>query len=384
MSRHKSFLFIISAKGGGDRPPLVALACALRNRGYRVGMLCDEESVELIASTNLQSFTFPSALDTRGQITRWFQALQQEDVESNVELLNPMIDWANPLLPFGQETAALFKPDLIVSTLFGIGLADQLSKLTGIPWCFVNPSFYFGENATGSWEEDWYGPTSRLAKDCFLPLVKQADIVLHATDPEFDYQPSQLPENHHYVGFLLWEPPIDNSFLLDNPGNPWALITLSTLQQGDEAILADSALQALANWPVRTLLTQPDEDIRDKLSNLPENATIARFVPHTPVLKRSTLVINHAGHGIVSKAMTHGVPMVLLPWDRDQPGVAARAEALGVAQVVHRHLVSPETVRQAVETVLQEPGYRETAARVSTRLKGIDAVEAACGLLERF
>lgn len=85
MTRRKSFLFILSAKGGGDRPPVVALACALSDRGHRVRVLCDEASAQLIASTNLQSYTFPPALDTRGQITRWIQALQQEGIEPDVE-----------------------------------------------------------------------------------------------------------------------------------------------------------------------------------------------------------------------------------------------------------------------------------------------------------
>jgi MGT family glycosyltransferase len=296
-----------------------------------------------------------------------------------------MLDWANSLIPFGQETLAKFKPYLIVSTLFGIGLADELSKHSGTPWCFVNPSFYFGDNATRNWEEDWYGPfIPQLAKECFLPLVKQANIVLHATDPEFDFQPTKFPDNHHYVGFLLWDPPLDNFAALDNPGKPWALITLSTIRQGDEVVLANSALQALANRPVRALLTQPDEDIRDKLSNLPKNATIVGFVPHSPVLKKSTLVINHAGHGIVSKAMTYGVPMVLLPWHRDQPGVADRAARLGIAQFVPRENANPKEVQQAVATVLDAAQYREAALRHSKRLAATDAVEIACTLLEDF
>ena len=215
---------------------------------------------------------------------------------------------------------------MIVSTLFGIGLANELSQQSGIPWCFVNPSFYFGEYATRTWEEDWYGPfIPRLARDCFLPLIKQADVVLHATDPEFDFQPTRAPDNHHYVGFLLWDPPQDNAIALDSLGDPWALVTMSTLRQGDEVVLANSALQALADRPVRTLLTQPDEDVRGELRDIPKNVTIAGFVPHSPVLERSSLVINHAGHGIVSKTITYGVPMVLLPWHRDQPGVADRA-----------------------------------------------------------
>lgn len=171
---------------------------------------------------------------------------------------------------------------------------------------------------------------------------------------------------------------------LDEPGDPWALITLSTLRQGDEAILANSALQALASRPVRTLLTQPDEDIGDQLSELPANATLAGFVPHAPVLERSTIVVNHAGHGIVSKALVHGVPMVLLPWHRDQPGVAARAASLGVGQVVTREKANADEVRRAVDEVFDDPRYREAAQNHARRLSKVDAADNACNLLADF
>jgi UDP:flavonoid glycosyltransferase YjiC (YdhE family) len=172
--------------------------------------------------------------------------------------------------------------------------------------------------------------------------------------------------------------------VLDNPGDPWALITLSSVKQEDEIIFANSALQALANRPVRTLLTQPDEDIRSKLDSLPENALITGYLPHSPVLKRSSIVINHAGHGIVSKAMKYGVPMVLLPWDRDQPGVAARAEKLGIAQVVPRANANPQEVMRAIATLFEDPHYREASLHHAQRLAEINSIVVASTLLEDF
>ena len=91
-----------------------------------------------------------------------------------------------------------------------------------------------------------------------------------------------------------------------------------------------------------------------------------------------------AGHGIVSKSLRYGVPMVLLPWDRDQPGVAARAERLGVAQVVPREYANPEEVKEAVTAVLDDAQYREAAALQSDRLEAIDGVAIACNLLEEM
>ncbi|MDX1377976.1 MAG: hypothetical protein R3307_03935, partial [Anaerolineales bacterium] len=304
----KSFLVILTAKGGGDRPPVVALACGLRDRGHHVSVLYDEETAQLIGSTNLPTVRFPQELDEQGHITRWIKGFK--DGKPDPDAPNPMVEWANPLISFSLEAVADIKPDLIVSSLFGMGLADQLSKQTDTPWCFVNPSFYFGDHASTTWEDDWYGPyIPPLARDCFLPLAKQANIVLHATDPEFDFQPTRLPANHHYVGFLIWDPEMPVSEIINESGDPWALITLSSVRQEDEVSFAQSALRALSNRPVRTLLTQPDKNIQNELGTIPSNATIAGFVPHTPVLKRSSLVINHAGHGIVSKALYYGVPM---------------------------------------------------------------------------
>ena len=136
--------------------------------------------------------------------------------------------------------------------------------------------------------------------------------------------------------------------------------------------------------PVRTLLTLPDEDVRYELGAIPENAAIAGFVPQSAVLEESSIVVSHAGHGIVSKVLRYGVPMVLLPWDRDQPGVAARAERLGVAQVVPRAYANPEEVKRAVTAVFDEPQYREAAAFHTERLVAIDSVAVACNLLEEM
>jgi MGT family glycosyltransferase len=284
-----------------------------------------------------------------------------------------------------QKVVQRIKPDLILGSLFCMGLADQLAASAGVPWCFVNPGFYFGDHSIRRWEEDYYGTAIQwFAESCLLPLAQRADMVLHATDQEFDFQPSQLPSNHHYVGFLLWEASKELPENFNQPGDPWALVTLSTAPQREEFTLARSALLALADQPVRTLLTLPAGNYAQELGNIPGNVTLAGFIPHTPVLERSSIVVSHAGHGLVSKALFHGVPMVLLPWDRDQPGVAARANHLGVAQVIPRPEVSPDTVRQAVAAVIDEPKYRETAARVSSRLKRTDAVDVACHLLERL
>ena len=390
MTSDRSFLVLLGERGGGDRQPVVALACGLRDRGHRVTVLCDSATEQLIRPTSLATITLPAEVDQTaylqtGFVIRWADEIRATSGIPDEDTSNPLVDWATAAGPISREAVLRIKPDIIIGSLFCMGLADQLAASAGVRWCFVNPGFYFGDHSTRRWEEDYYGTAIQwFAESCLLPLAQRADMVLHATDQEFDFQPSQLPPNHHYVGFLLWEPSNGLPEFIDQPGAPWALVTLSTAPQREEYTLAHSALEALAHQPVRTLLTLPGGHHPDELGDIPGNVTLTGYVPHTPVLERSSIVISHAGHGLVSKALYHGVPMVLLPWDRDQPGVAARAKRLGVARVVPRPDVSPDTVTQAVAAVFDEPEYNETAARVSLRLKRTDPVDVACRFLERL
>lgn len=133
---------------------------------------------------------------------------------------------------------------------------------------------------------------------------------------------------------------------------------------------------------VRVLVTLDPGHAREELGKIPENARFAGYIPHSKVLERSRLVISHAGHGIVLKALYYGVPMVLVPWGRDQPGVAARAEALGVATVVPRDRFDDASVARAVRLLLDDPRYTETVRAVSRRLQSEDSVGTACAHVE--
>jgi MGT family glycosyltransferase len=248
-----------------------------------------------------------------------------------------------------------------------------------IPWCCVNSIYYFGEDAARALEDDFVGAAPYFIRQ-LRALLADANLVLHGTDIEFDPPPPSLPSHHHYVGPLLWEPPGEVPSFLTEPGAPWVLVSLSSLPQADELTLARAALQVLAEQRVRVVLTLPETHPREKLGAIPTNARLAHYIPHTEVLKHSCLLVSHSGHGIVTKALSHGVPMVLVPWGRDQPGVAARAAALGVAHVVHRaeFVEREERLGIAIRQVLETPSYREQTERVAQRLRAHDAVADAC------
>jgi len=262
-----------------------------------------------------------------------------------------------------------------------MGLADQLASDLGVAWCFINPSFYFGEDAARPWEADFLGVSIGTYRYWFQPLMRRATIVLHATDAAFDMRPVRLPGHHHYVGPLLWEPTMAAPEFLHTPGPPWVLVSVSTLPQAGEVAIAQAAVRALRHEGLRVLVTAAPDHAAE-LGELPEHVYLSGYVPHSAVLALSRLIISHAGHGIVMKALYHGVPMVLVPWGRDQLGVAARAEALGVAAVVPRVACNDASVARVVRQVVDDAGYTERVGAISKRLQAADAVTVACAQIE--
>jgi UDP:flavonoid glycosyltransferase YjiC (YdhE family) len=82
------------------------------------------------------------------------------------------------------------------------------------------------------------------------------------------------------------------------------------------------------------------------------------------------------------KALWYGRPMVLVPWGRDQPGVAARAAALGVAEVVAREDASAGTLSAAADRALGSESMRVAAALHAARLQSTNPQAVTGALLE--
>lgn len=89
---------------------------------------------------------------------------------------------------------------------------------------------------------------------------------------------------------------------------------------------------------------------------------VERYVPHTPVLRRAACVICHAGMGITQKALAHGVPVVAVPFGRDQPEVARRVEVARAGVRLPASRVTPDRIRQALHAAMsRRPGAEHIA-----------------------
>lgn len=179
------------------------------------------------------------------------------------------------------------------------------------------------------------------------------------------------------VGPGLWEPPADPPTWLADLQHPLVLATCSTLHQNDLR-LAAATCRALAQAPFDVVLTIGEAD--PETLDVPPNVRVERYVPHTPVLQRAVCVICHAGMGITQKALAHGVPVVAVPFGRDQPEVARRVEVARAGVRLPANRATPDHLRQAVDDAMwMRPGAQHIAEAFAASggpIAAADALEA--------
>ncbi|MDP9283182.1 MAG: hypothetical protein M3P38_13895 [Chloroflexota bacterium] len=375
-------LFLATTKLGGDHPPLVAIARGLKERGHAVTLLGDT-GLE-VAANEIGLRTLPS--DERYDISVAYREARTaaeglSPAELGERIADRLTDWSAKLAPALTEVLTAEPFDLVVASIFFATAAASACRALGRRWAIVRSSFYQGPGSSRPLESD-YAPTALPAiRRMRQPALAQANLALHPTVREFEPPLSGVPAHHHLVGPLLWEPATPAPSYLSEPGDPWVLVSLSTVAQADLAIV-DVALAALRSYPVRVLVTLGVGRSPEDLADLPPNARVERYVPHTPVLQRASLVVSRAGFGTFMKALYNAVPMVLVPWGSDQAGVAFRACRLGAAEAVDFADLDRATMAQAIETVLGSVSYATAARDASAILRARDGVGTASSLLE--
>jgi UDP:flavonoid glycosyltransferase YjiC (YdhE family) len=148
------------------------------------------------------------------------------------------------------------------------------------------------------------------------------------------------------------------------------------------------ALEAVAELPVRALLTVGRDLDLDALPAAPDNVRIERWVPQQDVLGHAAAAVVHGGSGSTLGAVAAGVPLVVVPLFADQPQNARRVAEVGTGVSVEPSREAPAKsvapLSEAIRTVLAEPSYGENARRLAAELRAQPAVDDAVPLCERL
>jgi MGT family glycosyltransferase len=205
--------------------------------------------------------------------------------------------------------------------------------------------------------------------------------VLVLTSATFDL-PARLPGNVRYVGPVLDDPEWAGQFEPPPGEEPLVVAGLSSSPMRGDVDTLRRIVAALDALPVRGVVpTGPAVDPVEVPGTA--SVTVVRSVPHGRLFAEADVVITHAGHGTLLKALAAGVPTLCLPMGRDQRDNTVRAERHG-AVLRLRPGASPSAIAAAVRRLLDEPAFRANARRLGARLRAdaasgalVDEIEAA-------
>ena len=113
---------------------------------------------------------------------------------------------------------------------------------------------------------------------------------------------------------------------------------------------------------------------------LPDNIQIYETVDQMAVLSIADAFITHCGMNSVSEGLYFRVPLVLFPQTQEQDAVAKRTEELGAG--IRLRSTSEEDILQALGQILEEPGYRANAAKISESFRACGGAAEARDFLE--
>ena len=208
----------------------------------------------------------------------------------------------------------------------------------------------------------------------FTDYIFQPGVVdLHAqfTVSSFEYPRSDLPAHVRFYGPL--RPPTATSRSLPewwddlDDSRPVVHVSQGTVGNADFSELVAPTLEALADEPVTVVVTTgrgTDGRSVGELPSLPANAVAADFIPYGTLMDRTSVFVTNGGYGGLQLALAAGVPIVIAGDTEDKIETSARVAWSGAGVSLKTGRPTATAVRTAVRQVLEDPSYREAAARI--------------------
>jgi UDP:flavonoid glycosyltransferase YjiC (YdhE family) len=208
------------------------------------------------------------------------------------------------------------------------------------------------------------------------------DMCLVASFPQLEY-PRDWPEHVHVVGPMLWEPDGQGGPPLPAGEEPLILVAPSTSHDPGQRLL-QAAIEGLAGSDVR-LLASLDRRPLPRPLRASRGTRLVNWLSYAQAMPHAAAVICHAGHGTVVRALTNGVPVVAVPHSGDMAENAARIDWAGVGVRLPWRLLTPLTLRLAVERTLSDrSGYASRAAALAGWAISHDGATRAAELVEQL
>ncbi|XP_038615653.1 UDP-glucuronosyltransferase 2B31-like isoform X1 [Tachyglossus aculeatus] len=247
------------------------------------------------------------------------------------------------------------------------GLMDRMSFVERLKNTLLSLYFDFWLDQLGEKEWDQLY-TEVLGKPTTLcETMGKAEMWLIRTYWDFEFPRPYLP-NFEFVGGLHCQPakplPEEMEAFVQSSGEHGIVVfSLGSMVKNLTEEKANLIAAALAQIPQKVLWRYKGK----QPATLGPNTKLYDWIPQNDLLghPKTKAFITHGGTNGIYEAIYHGVPMVGIPMFADQPDNIAHMKAKGAAVEVDFSRMTTNDLLGALNTVINEASYKESALRLS-------------------
>jgi zeaxanthin glucosyltransferase len=192
-----------------------------------------------------------------------------------------------------------------------------------------------------------------------------------------------MPKRSVLVGAALGPRRTDPSFRWDwwDPDRRHVLITAGTLSVSARLARDFFARMMAALEPMADRIQAVFNTALEAVPDPPSHVLVAPRVPMLDLMPRLDAVVCQAGQNTVNEALAHAVPLIVAPMRLAEPLIAEQVRRAGAGIEISFSQASATQLAAAVNTVLEEPGYRANARRISKEYAAAGGAGAAAAHL---
>lgn len=376
----------------GHTNPTLPIVKLLVERGHEVAYYNAASFASKVAPTGVDFRPFPEPLPTEREIAEAFH-----------EFINlPLIisGMSEPLTDFLIAEFGRDRPDVVIydsAAMWGY-IAARVHDIPQI--CFITTFVLDGSQGAIGWGTMAKYIVSALPHAFKLlrwrrqmahkygaensgGITEYADLNIVFTSRAFHPSNSFIDDRFHFVGpsFDAATRPGDFPFDQLDEGRK-VYISLGTINHLNFPFY-QAAFAAFADFPAQFILSVGQNTAIEALGPIPQNFIVQNYVPQLSILQRVDAFISHGGMNSVHEGLVYGVPLLVVPAHFEQELNGKRVAQTG-SGILFRKQPTAEQLAEGLTKLLNDPSYRENAARIGQTLQDAGGFEVAVAAIEEY
>lgn len=389
--------FLFSPMGShGFVYPSVGIAKELKLRGHEVAFVTSRDFADFFKQEGLNRI--PNGIRDRQSfdIPRWGESIHISIQVKHIE--------------YALER---FRPDVLIGSLLGFGsifvgkihelptaVIGTSTYLFAMPETLKNPDLLSASEKRAIWRSNDFRKTYNEARILFqfqpmsendfianMPLL--GDLFFLRNLPDLIENSSELPQKVHLIGACNWDTPIEDTelrnWLKEAKFSGYPILYVQPGAHFGVPSFWPFLVDALSEKPIKVVASIGRKvGVLSHLSLYPDNFYVRDHIPQNQVLPYADGIVSEGHTSVVLGALTHGVPLMLIPYGGEEMECAEMCIRAGICVGINHKDISVKSIKEKIQELIQRPDIKNKARKFKTLFKKSNSYQNAADLLERL